>query len=144
MDNSLSIVKFKFFSVLVFFILNGNINDFVVTDPSESHNVLRLKQKDANIQRTFVHSCGSGCAMSYKEIDLKILNNAHEVKLKVTMYVNEEVTDEFFLKYIIDCNSNMASSMISKENGENVFTTGIKEIENVFKEYADKVCSSTY
>ncbi|WP_299261490.1 hypothetical protein [uncultured Aquimarina sp.] len=109
---------------------------------NDSENQLIYKNVEkSDKQRSFTLSCGSGCAMTYQEIDIVTNKFSHRVKLNVSMYIDEELTEEYILTYIIDCQGIVGTSMMLENDTENILFSDSEQSKNVFQKYANQVCS---
>ncbi|MDR7211463.1 hypothetical protein [Flavobacterium piscis] len=97
------------------------------------------KNKEQNA--SFVVSCGSGCAMTYYEDNVIILETSREVKFKVEMYIDEVLNDTYFETYIFKCNEEKVSVINLKGKNDNLLESNLPEIRNNFEEYGNMLCS---
>lgn len=65
---------------------------------TEKHS--KIENAEKIIPKSFVYSCGSGCAMRYTIEEINHINQSSIlVKFKVLMFINEEVSDTFLVDY---------------------------------------------
>lgn len=126
---------------------------------SEASNPVQL---DSNsIQKTnhesigkesFTLNCGSGCAMTYNEMEKNILGGKVEIKYKLTQYIDEKVEDEYFETYLFDSNSDEELTGIYEKGkkinildsdeyavGENLIEIGSKLFKNGIKSSTQQI-----
>ena len=109
----------------------------------EAQEGLAVNEKNEN-NKSFVISCGSGCAMTYIE-DAKVTNNgSHEVKFKVEMHVNEALTEEYYETYIFKCGSSRSAEQIKLKGEDNYkIEDQHPEIQENLTAYANQLCILT-
>lgn len=75
-----------------------------ISDTSKTESTSRIQDKVnylSNIDnKSFVVSCGGGCAMTYTAEDIKKNNSSLLVKFKVEMYVDEQLSDTYNETYL--------------------------------------------
>jgi len=90
--------------------------------------------------KSFVKSCGGGCVLTYDEIKISIISdNTFKTKLKVLMYIDEEVLEEKILDFVIKCDKNKVTSVY--KNGKNVNLSSKEQNKTKLREYFNQVCS---
>ncbi len=98
-------------------------------------------EKNIQVRNTsFVHSCGSGCALTYKEINLTKVNSNFQAKLNITMHINEKKSDEYSETYTIECKNKSVKSVTINGDNENIILNDINGVSDAFKNYANGIC----
>lgn len=91
-------------------------------------------------KQSFTVSCGSGCAMTYDEVSTEIASSPRIIKFKVTMYVNEAVTDDYFETYEIVCReSGIPNSVRLQGDKKNL----LKDKESLLKNDLERIARNT-
>jgi hypothetical protein len=91
--------------------------------------------------KSFVISCGSGCAMTYTENTVVTNNSSHEVKFKVEMHVNEVLSEEYYETYIFKCGSSTNVEQIKLKGDDNYkIEDQHPEIQEHITSYANQLC----
>lgn len=87
----------KLISIFIALILIGYNQNI---DNKEKNNII-LKD-DANVNKSFVFSCGSGCALVYNLRHVKKESNVIIAEFVVTQYIDEKVADNYseLVKYV--------------------------------------------
>jgi len=83
----------------------------------KSEDLKRLKS------RSFVISCGGGCAMTYTANEIKQNTSYFKVKFKIEMYVNQVLTDTYIENYSFVVNGLKKIDKILDVKSENVVET---------------------
>jgi len=113
---------------------NYNLDDFAM--------ISLVKTNAAANNNSFVVSCGSGCAMTYSEHKIATKTHASELTLKVEMYVNETLSDEYYETYIYTCNGSNDETDIRLQGTKNFSIEMLHpEIQKKLKSYASKICN---
>ncbi|WP_443947089.1 hypothetical protein ACJVDH_08265 [Pedobacter sp. AW1-32] len=68
--------------------------------------------------RSFVVSCGGGCAMTYTAIDIKQYVYYFKVQFKVDMYINEVLTDTYKEIYLFYTNGLKTDKVLDLNNND--------------------------
>lgn len=113
-------------------------NSGKVQDTSNVSVTKDKKEVVSNDLRSFVISCGSGCAMTY--ISESITGNLPDlkVKFKVEMYVDEQLSDTYNEVYIFSYNqSNQIRNIHLEGKNDNVLKTLLPDAQRSFREFAD-------
>ncbi|WP_028889966.1 SH3 domain-containing protein [Tenacibaculum ovolyticum] len=104
-----------------------------------------VKQKTENKQflkisdnKSFVISCGSGCAMTYSETGIVSNNNSKEVTFEVQMFIDEVLTDGYFETYVFNCDNSKEISL----KGDNTFKLDkqVVSIQENLNLYTNRLC----
>ncbi|HEX8549466.1 MAG TPA: hypothetical protein VF691_21065 [Cytophagaceae bacterium] len=114
---------------------------------NEEKEVIEKKDKKRELttkkvlkKESFTVSCGSGCAMTYDELDSKIADSLQTIKFQVTMYVNEVVTEEYFESYELECESGSLQSIKLVGEKENLLENDDLLIRDDLKRIAERIC----
>lgn len=95
----------------------------------------------ANASKSFVISCGSGCAITYSEYKVITNDSATEVVFKVEMYSDEKLTEESFETYVFSCdNSEKASQITLKGDNDYNIKNQLPAIQENLRFYANQLC----
>lgn len=114
-----------------------------------TQNILSVKEvrednkKDCKRIKSFVHSCGSGCALTYSERLISKEGNYYILNFEVEMHINEKLSDNYTESYTLLCSDGKAESMLNDEK-EDVFLFEVNNSRYSFKNYADQICSCNY
>lgn len=107
----------------------------------DSLNRILPKEKQVvvnNDLKSFVLSCGSGCAMTYTSEGVTGNLPDLKVKFKVEMYVDEQLSDTYNEIYIFSYNqSNQIENIHLEGKNDNVLKTLLPDAQRSFKEFAD-------
>ncbi|WP_282116360.1 hypothetical protein [Cellulophaga baltica] len=92
---------------------------------------------------TIVHSCGGGCAVSYTEKNISVVDSLIKVEFDGTSYINEKIEEEFKGNFYINCgNGNKATHVFfENEYKENLLNNNVNSISSSFQIYSDELCS---
>lgn len=102
----------------------------------------QVDSKQQNKKKSFVLSCGSGCAMTYNEENTISSRTSYIVKFKVVMYIDEVVADEYMETYIFECDeSGRLENAHLKGEDENLLKNEDSLIRNELKKYGEQLCS---
>ncbi|CAI8890502.1 hypothetical protein [Chryseobacterium sp. IT-36CA2] len=137
----------KYYLILIlssFAIVNCKKNNNTKKNTSEVQQIQNIsnpqKTKIEN-NRSFVISCGSGCAMTYTAENI-IQNDATsiKVKFKVEMYTDEQLSDTYYETYFFSYNKNKEIEKISIEGkNENVLSNLMPDAQDSFREFAAEI-----
>ncbi|WP_299443258.1 hypothetical protein [uncultured Aquimarina sp.] len=144
MGNSIFPTQYKLmFITVLWFTIVGCSNIVIQENPNSQ--ISEIRQTNKKKTNSFTHSCGSGCAMTYEEIEVITKGTFHKAKFKVTTYINEKIVEEDTLNYNINCKSDLAISIIYENDKENILNSSnvLEQVKYVFKRYADQICSNT-
>ncbi|MFD2562895.1 hypothetical protein [Aquimarina rubra] len=93
-------------------------------------------------KKSFVISCGSGCAMTYSESEIIANDNLKEVTFTVEMYINEKLSEEYNETYIYKCDtSNEGAQIELKGNDDFNIEDQHPEIQENLKSYIGRLCN---
>lgn len=136
------------YSLLCFlFIITGCKKGEVNAQTKKSHTQKKTEQhiqnetatvNEDNNGRSFVLSCGSGCAMTYNTKN--ITGNLPEMKVtfSVDMYVDEKLSDTYNETYIFSYDSsNQIKNIHLEGKNENVLETLMPDAQRSFREFAE-------
>ncbi|WP_141248191.1 hypothetical protein, partial [Flavobacterium sp. ACN2] len=103
-------------------------NSKILSDTKETKNT---------INKSFVISCGSGCAMTYTAESIQSEAPTIKVKFKVEMYLNEKVSDTYYEVYIFkyDTSNNIIKIQPEGKN-ENVLENLLPDAQESFKKFS--------
>ncbi|MBW1294161.1 hypothetical protein [Aquimarina litoralis] len=119
----------------------GSVKENTYTDTFSynDQNITLISSKKTN--NSFVISCGSGCAMTYSEHQIVSNPDSGKVTFKVEMFVNEQLSDEYYEAYIYTCDETIDKTMIKLEGTKN-FSIEIlhEDMQEKLKSYASRFC----
>jgi hypothetical protein len=103
-------------------------NSKILSDTKETKNI---------INKSFIISCGSGCAMNYTAESIQSEAPIIKVKFKVEMYLNEKVSDTYYEVYIFkyDTSNNIIKIQPEGKN-ENVLENLLPDAQESFKKFS--------
>jgi len=103
----------------------------------DSSNPSDTKETKNIINKSFVISCGSGCAMTYTAESIQSEAPTIKVKFKVEMYLNEKVSDTYYEVYIFkyDTSNNIIKIQPEGKN-ENVLENLLPDAQESFKKFS--------
>lgn len=88
-----------------------------VLETDSNYEKINNSKKVDSTPYSFVLSCGSGCALTYDLRDKRQLNSEQlELTFNITMYVNEQIADEYSESYIIKHSNNKINEIYSSDN----------------------------
>lgn len=91
-------------------------------------------------EKSFVISCGSGCAMTYTAEQIIKNESSFKVRFKVEMYVNEVLSDTYKETYLfIYDNSNKIDEIILEGTKRNALETLPKGAQESFREFSENL-----
>ncbi|WP_144284022.1 hypothetical protein [Chryseobacterium echinoideorum] len=91
-------------------------------------------------EKSFVVSCGSGCAMTYTTEQIIKNESSYKVKFKVEMYINEVLSDTYNETYLfVYDNSNKIDKIILEGTQRNALETLPKGAQESFREFSDNL-----
>lgn len=115
----------------------------ILKTPVAQQNQSISKSQKTNVEnnKSFVISCGSGCAMTYTaENILQNDANSIKVKFKVEMYTDEQLSDTYYETYFFSYNKNKEIEKISIEGkNENVLSNLMPDAQDSFREFATEI-----
>ncbi|OAH69307.1 hypothetical protein AXA65_14805 [Chryseobacterium sp. FP211-J200] len=141
-------VLFVFFSVLTYIFITGwergrepkradfemyenkKLEDSIKSITTKKTKSTISEKKISEIQnQSFVISCGSGCAMTYKVKEINQINQVSiEVTFEVDMYIDEQITETFDETYVFSYgNINTIRNKKSDEYIEKIFTESAQQ-----------------
>jgi hypothetical protein len=93
--------------------------------------------------KSIVHSCGGGCAVSYTEKRVLVLDSFIKVKYDGVSYIDEEIEEEYKGVLYIKCNNHNKASNVFFEGDEkeNMLDVTVNSISTSFQIYSDELCS---
>ena len=89
--------------------------------------------------RSFVLSCGSGCAMTYTAIEIEKEESAFRVKFDVQMYVDEVESDSFEETYEFHFKDNELDKIVKEGEKGDFLQTQMPESQRSFKEFGQQL-----
>jgi hypothetical protein len=115
-----------------------NLKNTLKTGISNSVLLAANKIENNNV-KSFVISCGSGCAMTYNtENIININHSSKKVKFKVDMYVDEQLSDTYYETYIFSYDGSNKINKIQQEGkNENILETLVPEAQRSFKDFGN-------
>jgi hypothetical protein len=121
-----------------------NIKDTLKMGSSNSVLSTANKIENTNI-KSFVISCGSGCAMTYDTENIININpSSKKVKFKVDMYVDEQLSDTYYETYIFSYDESNKINKIQQEGkNENILETLTPEAQKSFKDFGNGLIHNT-
>ncbi|MBF8457984.1 hypothetical protein IV494_12430 [Kaistella sp. G5-32] len=135
-----------------FYVEKGNCSNIKIAEPIEGDIIpiseWRMRNRDknkkkqpANLEnfpyRSFVISCGSGCAMTYSAIDIKRNSGNISVIFSVDNYIDEVLTDTFEDEFIFTYDdSNSLKKITQKGDKEDFLKTQSASSQKSFEKFA--------
>lgn len=118
-----------------------------ISDTSKTESTSRIQDKVnylSNIDnKSFVVSCGGGCAMTYTAEDIKKNNSSFLVKFKVEMYVDEQLSDTYNETYLFSYDeSNTIKKIQLDGKNENALETLPSGAKKSFIEFSQTLINS--
>ncbi|GAA5084030.1 hypothetical protein GCM10023210_03370 [Chryseobacterium ginsengisoli] len=106
----MGINKIIFLNILLFLIVGCkkevNAQDISKLDTTKTEKYTTSKNNDDYLkklhEKSFVVSCGGGCAMTYKAIGIQKKESKFIVKFTVEMYINEVLSDTYDETYLFE------------------------------------------
>ena len=89
--------------------------------------------------RSFVLSCGSGCAMTYTAKEIEKEESAFRVKFDVQMYVDEVESDSFEETYEFHFKDNELDKIVKEGEKVDFLQTQMPESQRSFKEFGQQL-----
>ncbi|MEL0645244.1 hypothetical protein V6251_12690 [Olleya sp. Ti.3.14] len=129
-----------FIFLLLFIGCKGDTKNNIET-PDQKPTTLSITT-DNKQYNDFVISCGSGCAMKYKQLNVTKNNNFFEAEFKVQMIINEVLSDEYTETYIFKCDPNKTSQITLKNNDSYKIEDQTKDLQINLKAYSLNLCKS--
>lgn len=124
--------------------LIGAINNDQYLNYDVIKNINEYKEKRREVKeneriKSFVQSCGGGCAITYNEIKVSIIDSLkYNSKMKILTYINQEIINEEIVEFKIICKNN---KVISVRDNDNVDVLSNKNDKSNFREYFNQICS---
>lgn len=137
----------KYYLILIlssFTIVNCKKNNDTKQNTSEVQQIQNISNPQKTTienNRSFVISCGSGCAMTYTAENI-LQNDATsiKVKFKVEMYTDEQLSNSYYETYFFSYNKNKEIEKINIEGkNENVLSNLMPDAQDSFKEFATEI-----
>jgi hypothetical protein len=94
------------------------------------------KNEKATISKSFVISCGSGCAMTYIAQNISQDQSTLKVKFKVEMYTDEELSDTYYETYIFFYNNGKIEKINIEGKKENILENLMPDAQDSFRVFA--------
>ncbi|KQR94393.1 hypothetical protein ASG01_00445 [Chryseobacterium sp. Leaf180] len=120
--------------------INSEISnsDTVQKDSAETATIQSSRETSEEESKSFVISCGSGCAMTYNAESVTGKLPDLKVKFKVEMYVDEQLNDTYNEVYLFEYNqSNEIENIHLEGKKDNVLKTLMPDAQRSFKEFAE-------
>ena len=120
----------------------------VKTNPKSSDSIIVEKDEPPkaaanyleNIpSRSFVLSCGSGCAMTYTAKEIEKEGSAFQVKFDVQMYVDEVESDSFEETYEFYYKDKQLDKVVKEGEKSDFLQTQMPESQRSFKEFGQQL-----
>jgi hypothetical protein len=89
--------------------------------------------------RSFVLSCGSGCAMTYTAKEIEKEESAFRVKFDIQMYVDEVESDSFEETYEFHFKDNELDKIVKEGEKGDFLQTQMPESQRSFKEFGKQL-----
>ena len=89
--------------------------------------------------RSFVLSCGSGCAMTYTAKEIEKEESAFRVKFDIQMYVDEVESDSFEETYEFHFKDNELDKIVKEGEKGDFLQTQMPESQRSFKEFGQQL-----
>ncbi|WP_454046470.1 hypothetical protein [Chryseobacterium sp. Marseille-Q8038] len=104
-------------------------------------NISNPQKTKTEYNKSFVISCGSGCAMTYTaENILQNGTTSIKVKFKVEMYTDEQLSDTYYETYFFSYSKNKEIEKISLEGkNENILSNLMPNAQDSFREFATEI-----
>lgn len=104
-------------------------------------NISNPQKTTTENNKSFVISCGSGCAMTYTaENILQNGTTSIKVKFKVEMYTDEQLSDTYYETYFFSYNKNKEIEKINLEGkNENILSNLMPNAQESFREFATEI-----
>ena len=117
-------------------------NVFTASDTSKVENTKKLSEETIDLKKisdkSFVISCGSGCAMTYTVEQIKNNGSFIKVKFKVEMYVDEALSDTYNEVYIFIYDKSKKINKIELEGKkQNVLETLMPDVQESFRKFGE-------
>lgn len=131
-----------------FYVEKGNCKNIKIFEPIggdlislEKWRTLNIKVKPLTLAnwpyKSFVISCGSGCAMTYSAIKIKRNQSIIKVKFNVDQYIDEQLTDSFQDDFTFTYNvTNHLKNIIREGESEDFLETQSAGSQESFKKFA--------
>lgn len=107
----------------------------------QTQNISNSQKTNVESSKSFVISCGSGCAMTYTAENI-LKNDATSIKVqfKVEMYTDEQLTDTYYETYLFsyDKNKEIEKVTIEGKNG-NILSNIMPDAQDSFREFATEI-----
>lgn len=127
----------------------GSVSNYTKTDTFtyDSNSIIHMNTENSSLSNTstnksFIISCGSGCAMTYSENKIVANANLKEVIFKVEMHINEIQDDEYFETYIFNCETSNEKAIQLKGNEKYKIEEQHPEIQKKLKSYLQQICKN--
>lgn len=142
----MQINKILVFNILLLFVVGceKKINKQSTLSTLDTTRVKKIELSSNNIdylqtieEKSFVISCGSGCAMTYTAEQIIKNESSFKVRFKVEMYVNEVLSDTYKETYLfVYDNSNKIDKIILEGTKRNALETLPKGAQELFREFS--------
>ena len=137
-------MKYALILVLIFFSFFSSKKK--IENPKQTQNISNSQKTNVENSKSFVISCGSGCAMTY--IAENILKNdaaSLKVKFKVKMYIDEQLTDTYYETYLFSYDKNKEIEKITIEGkNENILSNLMPGAQDSFREFATEIINKKH
>nr|AIW81373.1 hypothetical protein [uncultured bacterium TB306_p] len=123
---------------------SGSLNSLELDKKTNVHitdSINKNLEKQREFEsKSFVISCGSGCAMSYNAVEIVCHENNIEVKFKVEMYVDEALSDTYYETFIFSfTDSNKLIKVNKKGNTEDFLKTQMPAAQETFLNFGESI-----
>lgn len=145
----MQINKILVFNILLLFFIGceKKISKQSTLNNLDTTSVKKIELSSNNIdylqtieEKSFVISCGSGCAMTYTAEQIIKNKSSFKVRFKVEMYVNEVLSDTYKETYLfIYDNSNKIDEIILEGTKRNALENLPKGAQESFREFSENL-----
>ncbi|MDR4951331.1 hypothetical protein REB14_03905 [Chryseobacterium sp. ES2] len=107
----------------------------------QTQNISNSQKTNVEINKSFVISCGSGCALTYTaENILQNDDTSIKVKFKVEMHTDEKLSDSYYENYLFSYDKNKEIEKITIEGkNENILSNLMPDAQDSFREFAAEI-----
>ncbi|MFS4474554.1 hypothetical protein [Chryseobacterium sp. T20] len=107
----------------------------------QTQNISNSQKTNVEIDKSFVISCGSGCAMTYTaENILQNDDTSIKVKFKVEIHTGEQLSDSYYENYLFSYDKNKEIEKITIEGKlENILSNLMPDAQDSFREFATEI-----
>lgn len=137
--------KILTFSILLLLIIGckKNISNNESSSLKDTSTISKLQKSlstnevTKHINKSFVLSCGSGCAMTYTAENISSEASTVKVKFKIEMYLDEKLSDTYYEVYIFKYdNLNNIIKIQPEGKNENLLENLLSDSKESFKKFS--------